>query len=234
MYEGATIKGERMDKDNQIIFQAILLVIIAIIGFSTAVMAQVDEGGGTDGTHEGTPGEPLPPDPENQGGNDTANPQQPAPENQIGTGAPPSSPDSTPGSGGSPDTYTPPAYNPDVFDTTQDTYVPPTYNPPAQLPGNEQPPETPTTQPAVCGNKVCEHGETTACPSDCQTTGQPNTGQPNQGGQPQNNQPGQGAEGITAMLDRTVPGGTIAVVGVIVVLIAIAGIFIYMKVNATE
>ena len=182
---------------------------------------------------ETTPGDSLPPGPENEGGNDAFDPQQPAPENQIGTGEAPSSPDSTPDNGGNPDTYTPPAYNPDAFDTTPDTYTPPAYTPPTQPPDGGQPPASGPS----CGNGICEAGEAATCAIDCQTAppaGQPNTGQPNQGEQPQNNQPGQGAEGITAMLDRTVPGGTIAVVGVIVVLIVIAGIFIYMKVNATE
>ena len=202
-----------MEKNN--LRKKITTILLALVFLAGITAVHAEDLGGT------TPGDPLPSDPENTGGNDTVAPQQPTPENRIGTGAPPSSPDSTPGSGGSPDNYVPPTFDPSAFDITPDTYIPPTYTPPTRLPGDEQPPETPTTQPAVCGNKICEHGETTACPSDCQTT--PPTGQPSQG-----------TEGITEMLDRTVPGGTIAVVGVIVVLIVIAGIFIYTKVNATE
>ncbi len=214
----------------------ILAFVVITLSISGLVMAQV---GGGAGQESGTPGQELPPDPENQGGAGPSDPLQPAPENTtyndsgtiIDTGN--QQPTGTsPGGTGNGSTYTPPTYDPNAFDVTPDTYTPPTYTPPAQPPDGGQPPAA----GASCGNGICEAGEATTCAADCQTA--PPTGPPSQPpgtNEPPTGQPqGQGIEGITAMLDKTVPGGTIAIAGVIVILIAIAGIFIYKKVNAVQ
>ena len=96
----------------------------------------------------------------------------------------------------------------------------PVFNFPQGRPAIEQPIVDPE-KGAECGNGVCEIGERGSCDDDCPlVTG----GQGPLGNAP--NQPLRWPESQLQGFDA-VPGGILTVIGVVVIIVAIAGFFIY-------